>query len=98
MTPIEFNCLYWNDGQAQLNDLGVRPSIEDCEERPIIFFQINHIKPYFEDEHSFTSIHSGNEEYIVKLDYKTVKEPMFIFIIPCSKFNFSHFLLNLYLQ
>jgi len=72
--PIEFNCLYWNDGQAQLNDLGVRPSIEDCEERPITFFQINHIKPYFEDEHSFTSIHSGNEEYIVKLDYKTVKE------------------------
>jgi hypothetical protein len=74
--PIELYCLYWDDSQAQLNDLGIRPSIEQCELKPIMFFKIDHIKPYIENEHSFTTVVSGGEEYIAKVEYEALKNSL----------------------
>jgi hypothetical protein len=76
--PIELYCLYWDDSQTQLNDLGIRPNIEECELKPVTFYKIDHIKPYIEGKHSFTTVVSSGEEYIAKVEYETLRNALIL--------------------
>lgn len=76
MKPIEFEVLFWEREQNALNDLGIRPNIKEADTRPVTFYRIDAISPYYEDDDSteMCCIYSGNEEYIVNKKYNTVKQ------------------------
>ena len=74
MNPIEFQILFYEREQHELNRIGIRPPIQEANTRPITFYSIDHIFPYFEDDDTeMTTIVSGGIEYIVDLTYEQVK-------------------------
>lgn len=76
MKPIEFECFFWSEEQSELNKIGIRPPIRECGKRPITFYSISHIKPYFEDDKEFSCICSGHEEYIMDMSYQELKKKL----------------------
>lgn len=74
--PIEFEVLFWEKEQNQLNNLGIRPDINEVSTRPMTFYNIDNIFPYYEDSEATERccICCGGEEYIVDMSYKQVKQ------------------------
>lgn len=73
MKGIEFDVLWWDDNQTQLNDLGVRPDIKDADRRKVTFYTIDSISPYFEGDYEYTTIMCSGVEYILPHAYNFVK-------------------------
>lgn len=73
MKPIEFDILWWDNDQSQLNDLGIHPEVSNADTRVVLFYSIDTISPYFEGGNDYTAIRSGGDEYIVAKTYQEVK-------------------------
>lgn len=73
--PIEFEVLFWEKEQNQLNGLGIRPDISDASTRPVTFYNIDCFHLYYESYGTeMCCIFCGGEEYIVDMSYKQVKQ------------------------
>lgn len=73
MKPLELNCFHWDSGQSTLNELGIRPSIEESELKPVMLLNISNFSPYFEDEKEYVAIESGEGCFIAPYKYSDIK-------------------------
>lgn len=73
MKGIEFDIMFWDDSQTQLNNIGIRPSMLETGTRRVTFYVIDCIAQYIEDGKDFCTIYSGDSEYIVNDTYVNVK-------------------------
>jgi hypothetical protein len=75
MKGITLPIFHHTDQSATLKDCGIEYTFEgNCEIRDVTFYQINVISEYFEDDKSYTSIHSNGSEYISSLNIKEVEK------------------------
>ena len=73
MKGIELQILWWDKPEVELNNLGIRPELNEKETRPFTFYSIDCIAPYNEDDKEFCTIVSGGAEYIATESYKNIK-------------------------
>lgn len=74
MKPIEFDILFWEQPRVELNNLGIRPELDETGIRKVTFYTINNIAPYSEDDKEYCAIRSGGDEYIIADTYLNVKQ------------------------
>jgi hypothetical protein len=74
MRPLELHCLFNDTEQAKLEDLGIRPNILSADTRPITFYNIQNLSPYYEQNQNYSCIESGGQEYIIPKTYEEVKQ------------------------
>lgn len=75
MKGIALPIFHHTDQSATLKDCGVDYTIADnCEIRNIIFYNINAISEYFENENKYTSIHTNNSEYLCPMNIERVRK------------------------
>lgn len=73
MTPIKLDIYHHTDSTSTLKDIGVDYKIEDCEIRPVIFYHINAISPFFDGGKEYCSVHSNGSEYIANAKFEDVQ-------------------------
>lgn len=71
---IELPILHHNDSTSLLKDIGVEYSLEQCEVRDMIFYHINAISPYYDNDKEYTNIHTNGSEYICPLKIEQVRK------------------------
>lgn len=62
------------DQTATLKECGVNYCLAECEIRPVKFYQIVAISPYFQDGKEYCSIHANGTEYICTWTIDKVEE------------------------
>lgn len=73
MKGIDFDIMFWDEPQVQLNNLGIRPDLLETDTRKVTFYIIDCIAPYIEDGKDYCTIYSGGSEYIVNDTYENIK-------------------------
>jgi hypothetical protein len=73
MQPISLPILHHSDNTATFKEMGIDYSLDECELRNMVFYHINAISPYFDNEKEYTNIHTNGSEYICPLTIKEVK-------------------------
>lgn len=69
--------LYHTDETTSSSRMGIDYSLADCEERPKVFYSIDSIGPYTDDNdtlHTHTAIMSGGELFICPLSFPEVRK------------------------
>jgi hypothetical protein len=74
MRPLELHCLFNDTEQAKLEDLGIIPNILSADTRPITFYEIQTLSPYYEQNQDYSCIESGGQEYIISIEYIKLKQ------------------------
>jgi hypothetical protein len=77
---IEIECFYHSESSSQLKDLGIEYSFEDCETRPILFFNINAISYYVDKGKNYGCVHCNGSEFITVLGFEELKNKINGFI------------------
>lgn len=73
MKPITLPIKIHDDTSLQLDELGIKASIEDCPAKEFYFLSINGISRYMDGDVEYTEIHSNAQCYLSPLPYETVK-------------------------
>lgn len=66
------------DGTRALKGLGLDYQIEDCDIRPITFYHINAVSPYFDNGKEYSSVHTNDSEYTCPMTYKDIQEAILV--------------------
>ena len=79
MKPLKIPCLFHDEQTAQMTDLGITPTIEEYEKRPVYFYKIDSIYKGFENSKTgekveVTLIWSGGTNYTTKIKINNVFE------------------------
>lgn len=75
MIKVSLPIFHQTDESEKLKICGKDFDLEDaCEKREVVFYNINAISPYNEDDKQYTSIHSNGTEYICSLSVKEVEK------------------------
>lgn len=66
---------YWSEEQSQLNELGIDQKVKDAHTRQVIFYHINAIGPYYdEDGKQRCSVHSNGTHFVCELSVNEVRD------------------------
>jgi hypothetical protein len=74
MNQIELPIFHHSETSETLKNCGVNYLLEQCEVRPVTFFTMNAISPYYENREEYSCIHSNGSEYICSLKKAKVLE------------------------
>lgn len=78
--PVTLPILIHTESSSSMNKLGIGYDIMDCEVRDMIFFSINGIMAYTDDNYSlpspFSEVHANGSEYICALSIDELKKKL----------------------
>lgn len=70
---IEIEVFHHTEETQTFKEIGVDYDMSNCGLRPVTFYRIDAISPYYENGKEFSSIHTNNSEYITPLTYTQLK-------------------------
>lgn len=73
MKPIELEILFFDKDEAQLDNIGIRPDINEIGTRSITFYNIDCIHPYYENDKNMSCVVCSGQEFICDMDYGELK-------------------------
>ena len=76
MKGIELNIVYDTDYTKSLSDCGIDVDIEDCTIRTILFYNIDSINRFM-DEDKYSTVRSGGVNFICTDNYEVLKKKIY---------------------
>ena len=76
MKGIELDIAYDTDYTKSLSDCGIDVNIEDCIVRKILFYNIDSINRFM-DEDKYSTVRSGGESFICIDNYEVLKKKIY---------------------
>lgn len=75
---LELPIFHHTDATRSAKDMGLNYELEDADIRPMTFYHVNALSPYFEDGKEYSSIHTNDSEYTCTMPYKAVREAILV--------------------
>lgn len=72
---IDIECVFLTEQEMELSKIGVETTLADSTDfRPVTFYTIDALYPFYEDGIEYTCLWSGGTSYVIKKKVNQVKE------------------------